>query len=88
MIVLDLNCLLGYKQYSKILSDQIRGFGSINAKTVKNEFSYFLRPHLEVLLKTLFVNKKREIDVAVWATQNREETVDQTFEFLRSFRYR
>lgn len=83
----DLNCLLGYFQHSKNkLIDAIPDMAKPNYTI--DSFNIYHRPNLDILLKSIFVQKKPVFDVAVWSCQTRENTNTQLRYFLGNFRYK
>lgn len=96
LVVFDLNCVLGYRQQSKLIIQELPGVSSTNLERneillqphlVEKGYSLFFRPNSEILLNRLFVNKKHYFDVGIWANQTREETNVQVNQFLRLLRH-
>ena len=90
LLVFDLNCLLGYRQNIKILQSQLKGVGlesNYKPHIVKDNYGTFYRPNSEVLLNTLFVKKRQNFDIAVWANQTREETDIQVEQYFKSLKF-
>ena len=51
-------------------------------------FNIYHRPNLDILMKTIFVQKRPVFDVAVWSCQTRENTNTQIKYFFGNFRYK
>ena len=87
LITLDLNCLLGYMSPIKNLGkESVYLFDKKPSKKV-NEYNIYNRPHLDQLLNSLFIKKKDYFDVAVWSSQDKEESAMQIESFFGIFRY-
>lgn len=90
LFVFDTNCVLGYRQKTKILNKELKGIDThskMDPHIIKEGYSTYYRPNSEVLLNTLFVKKKKFCDFAIWANQTKEETEIQLNQFLKSLKY-
>lgn len=96
LVLFDLNCVLGYRQNSKVIQKELKSLGnvskSVNEKLVKPHiiekgYSTYYRPNSEELLHALFNEKKVFFDVGVWSNQSKIETEIQINHFFKSLKY-
>lgn len=87
LLILDLNCLLGYRQFKNIFKVEFNSINNVKPHIESENFNTIYRPNFEVLMHTIFSKKSDFIDVAVWANQNKEETDVQLKEFMRNMKH-
>ena len=86
LIILDLNCFLGYRQFTKILIDETKHISGIKYHLVEGEYTTIFRPNFELLMELLFEKKRPYLDVGVWSNQSKAETEIQVNQFFRSLK--
>lgn len=87
LLVFDLNCVLGYRQFNKAFDYEMKGLSRSTPHIKENGYSTIYRPNFETIMFTLFQDKKDMIDVGIWANQSKEETGIQVQQFFRSLKF-
>lgn len=87
LLLFDLNCVLGYRQNSKIFTSEMKNLSRNTPHICEKGMSTIYRPNFENLMHTIFSKKKSFIEVGVWANQSKEETEVQIQQYFRSLKF-
>ncbi len=87
LLTFDLNCLLGYVAPAKNFLKENSIYLDYPPHKTESGMNIWKRPNLEILYKHIFVDKKSNFDVGVWASQTKENTVSQINYLFGSLKY-
>jgi hypothetical protein len=87
LLTFDLNCLLGYAAPVKNFMKENSIYLNYTPTHVENGYNIWTRPNLDILVRTMFFQKKDSYDVGIWSSHTKENTAFLINSFLGSLKY-